>query len=94
MLAQRDRREEAAAQMSRAVEAAETTDFVFIRAQIGLLGAEVHALAGRAAEAESTAGAALHLLDAKEDVTAAARARERLDQVGIAIRLIGVGGRC
>jgi tetratricopeptide (TPR) repeat protein len=84
VLAQRDRREEAAAQMSRAVEAAETTDFVFIRAQIGLLGAEVHALAGRAAEAESTAGAALHLLDAKEDVTAAARARERLDQVGIA----------
>lgn len=43
VLAQRDRREEAAAQMSRAVEAAETTDFVFIRAQIGLLSAEVHA---------------------------------------------------
>ena len=85
VLAQQDRHEEAAAQMSQAVEAAEATDFVFIRAEIGLLSAEVHALAGRAAEAGSAAAAALRLYEAKEDVTAAARSRERLDQLGIAV---------
>jgi class 3 adenylate cyclase/tetratricopeptide (TPR) repeat protein len=85
VLAHQGRYDQAAEQMSRAVEVAETTDFVFIRAEIGLLSAEVHALSGRVAEAELAASAALRLLEAKEDVADAARTRERLDHLGIAV---------
>ena len=85
LLAHRGRHEEAAVQLSRAVEVAETTDFFFVRAEVGLLGAEIHALAGRAAEGESAAIAVLRLYESKEDVTAVARTRERLNRLGIAV---------
>jgi class 3 adenylate cyclase/tetratricopeptide (TPR) repeat protein len=69
----------------RAVEDADETDFVENRAQSRLLLAESLLAAGRAAEASSLAGTALSILDAKGDVTKAARVRERLEQLGLGV---------
>jgi len=79
------RHDEAAALLARALEAADSTDFVFVRAESRLVGAEVHALAGRAAEAAELARAGLALLEAKGDVTAAAQWRRRLSEIDLVV---------
>ncbi|MEP7224455.1 MAG: adenylate/guanylate cyclase domain-containing protein, partial [Actinomycetota bacterium] len=85
LLAHQNRHEEAVARMRDALALVDTTDFVFDRAEVRLLYAEVLALAGRASEAAESATEAIALLEKKGDVTAAARARERLDDLGIRV---------
>jgi class 3 adenylate cyclase/tetratricopeptide (TPR) repeat protein len=79
------RHDEAATLLARALEAADSTDFVFVRAESRLVGAEVHALAGRDAEAAELARAGLGLLEAKGDVTAAAQWRRRLSEIDLVV---------
>jgi len=83
LLAQRGSHDEADLRARRAVELAETTDFFEIRAWARLMLAETLALAGRMDEASEQAAEGLAHYDAKGDVTGAARARERLDVLGI-----------
>jgi tetratricopeptide (TPR) repeat protein len=83
LLAHQDRHEEAMAAMRNVLELVDTTDFVEARADVRLLCAEVLALAGRATEAADSGTEAIAILERKGDVTAAARARERLDDLGI-----------
>jgi len=85
LLAHQGRHEEAVTRMRNALELVDTTDFVFDRADVRLLHAEVLVLAGRAAEAAESATEAIAILEKKGDVTAAARARERLDDLGVPI---------
>ena len=84
LLSRDDRHEEAEACIDRALEAVETTDFFFARADVRLLHAEALSRAGEAAAASRAAAFVLALFDEKGDITGAARARERLDQLGIA----------
>jgi class 3 adenylate cyclase/tetratricopeptide (TPR) repeat protein len=77
--------EEAERQCRRAVELADETDFVINRGETRLLLAESLLRARRDPEAVRLAREALSLLDAKGDMTGAARARERLDALGIAL---------
>jgi class 3 adenylate cyclase len=85
VLAREDRREEARALLARAVEQVETSDFFFARAEVGLLHAETQSREGEHAAAARSAAHALGILDDKGDITGAARARERLDRLGIAV---------
>ena len=96
VLAHEGRHEEAEALLGRAVER-RRDDRLLLRAcrRRGSCIAEVLVARGRAeAAASAAARSALALLDDKGDVTGAARARERLDELGIATRLIAVAGRC
>jgi class 3 adenylate cyclase/tetratricopeptide (TPR) repeat protein len=83
LLAHRGRHEEADAMMRRALEGTEKTDFFFARADVHLLHAEMLSLAGDAAASGRAAAIALGIFDEKGDLTGAARARERLEEVGI-----------
>lgn len=83
LLAQRGGHDEADVRARRAVELAETTDFFEIRAWARLMLAETLALAGRIGQASEEAAAGLAHHDAKDDVTGASRARERLAELGI-----------
>ena len=68
----------------RALEMAETTDFVFARAWMRVLLADTLVRSDQPAAASDLAAEALAMLDAKGDVTGAARFREHLDRLGIA----------
>ena len=70
-----------------AVSIADTTDDVFLRSGARLDLAEVQLRAGRTSEALSLVREALELLDRKEAVLPAARARERFAEL-----LAGVEG--
>ena len=63
----------------------ERDDFFVTRAWARLMLAETLALAGRMSEASEEAAAGLAHYDAKGDVTGAARARERLERLGIEV---------
>ncbi|MGH2725682.1 MAG: hypothetical protein ACRDKS_01775, partial [Actinomycetota bacterium] len=80
-----DRHEEADALLRHALDRVETTDYYFVRAEIPLLHAETLVRAGQAVAASRTAALGIGFLDEKGDVAGAARARERLDQLGIAL---------
>ncbi len=84
LLARDGRREEAEGLVRRAIDRAETTDFFFARAAVRLLHAETLTLAGEPAAASRAAALAIRLLDEKGDLAGEARARERLDDLGIA----------
>jgi class 3 adenylate cyclase len=79
------RHEEAGELLRRALELVEITDFFFARSAIRLLQAEAQVRAGDADQAARSAADAVALLDEKGDLTGAARARERIDELGIAI---------
>ena len=68
-----------------ALTRADTTDYFFARAESRLFFAEAVSLAGNAGEAATWAADGLALLDAKGDLTGAARARERLAEIGIEV---------
>ncbi len=85
LLSQEGRHEEAEASIRRAVDAVETTDFFFARADVRLLHAETLSAADEAETASRAAAFALGLFDEKGDITGAARARERLDALGIEV---------
>jgi tetratricopeptide (TPR) repeat protein len=85
LLSQQGRHDEAAVLLRRAVEALEKTDFFFARADVMLMHAEALSLAGDALGASSAAALGLAVLQDKGDVTGAARARERLAEVGIEV---------
>ena len=85
LLALRGSHDEAEGHARRAVALADTTDFYFARAWSRLMLAETLALAGRMAEAVSEAATGLAHYEAKGDVTGAARARDRLAKLGIAV---------
>ena len=86
--------EEASALARHALERADTTDFYFARAESRLFLAEATSLAGkrRGSCSVGRGGARAARCEGRRD--RAARARERLDELGIAARLIVVGGRC
>jgi tetratricopeptide (TPR) repeat protein len=77
--------EEASALARTAVQRADTTDYYFARAESRLFLAEAMSLAGNAGEAVTSAAEGLVLFDAKGDLTGGARARERLDELGIVV---------
>jgi class 3 adenylate cyclase/tetratricopeptide (TPR) repeat protein len=83
LLSVEGRHDEADSLLRRAVDAVETTDFFFARADVQRLYAEALLRAGDPRAASHTATRALDLLDEKGDITGAARARERLDGIGI-----------
>jgi class 3 adenylate cyclase/tetratricopeptide (TPR) repeat protein len=83
--AREGRHEEAETSVHRALELAETTDFFEARAWARLMVAETLALGGRSPEAVEAAAEALAIHEAKGDVTGAARARERLVELGIQV---------
>ena len=85
LLARRGRHEEADEHARRAVALVETTDFSEARAWARLMLAETLALAGRMNEAAEEAATGLAHYDAKGDATGAARARERLADLGIEV---------
>jgi tetratricopeptide (TPR) repeat protein len=69
----------------RAVEHMKGGDFYDTRALAHRYQAEVLALAGRTREAEEEAATALAIREAKGDVTGAAREREILERLGLAV---------
>ena len=85
LLSQQGRHEEADVLLRRAVEGVQQTDFFFARADVQLLFAEVLARAGDASAASQAAALAVVYLEDKGDITGAARARERIDRLGIVI---------
>ncbi|HEU0248958.1 MAG TPA: adenylate/guanylate cyclase domain-containing protein [Gaiellaceae bacterium] len=85
LLSRDDRHEEADALLRHAADRVETTDYYFVRAEIPLLHAETLFRAGQAVAASRTAALGIGFLDEKGDVAGAARARERLDELGIAL---------
>jgi tetratricopeptide (TPR) repeat protein len=85
ILSHADRHHEADMLLQRAVEGVERTDFFFARADVHLMHGEALSLAGDAAAAAREAAFALTLFDEKGDLTGGARARERLDELGIAL---------
>ena len=84
LLALAGRHDEAEVLLRGAVDAVETTDFFFARADVHRLHAEAMARAGDATGASRTGTFALSLLDEKGDATGAALLRERFDGLGIA----------
>jgi tetratricopeptide (TPR) repeat protein len=85
VLAIEGRYDEAESLLRSAGDRVEATDFFFARAEIPLLHAEALLQADDAKAAGEEAALGLDVLDKKGDLTGAARARERLDEVGIAI---------
>jgi len=83
--ARRGEHADAEARSSRSVELAETTDHYEVRGMARLFRAEALQLAGRADEASVEAAAGLAHFDTKGDVSGAARARERLAELGIRV---------
>jgi hypothetical protein len=81
--ASEDRLTEAEAAGRRALEMAEATDYFFARAWVRLMLAATLAKSDRSAEARALAAESLAILDAKGDLTCAARYREHLDRLGI-----------
>jgi hypothetical protein len=77
--------EEADARGRQTIARADTTDYYFARAESRLFLAEAVALAGKADEASAWAEAGLAVFEEKGDVTAAARARERLVEIGVEV---------
>ena len=63
----------------------EATDFFFARSEVQLLHAETLSRAGDPAAASRAATVGIAFLDEKGDITGAARARERLDVLGIEV---------
>lgn len=80
-----DGRHEADALLRHAVERVETTDYYFVRGEIPLFHAETLSRAGEAGAASRAAALGIGFFDEKGDVAGAARARERLDELGIAL---------
>ena len=85
LLALDGRHEEAAVSLRRAIDRAETTDFYFARSDVRLMHAETLLRAGDEAAASRAAGIGLRFLEDKGDTAGAARARARLDELGIAL---------
>jgi len=85
LLSHADRHEEAEALLQSALQRVETTDFVWARSTVRLWHTETLCRAGESAEAARSAARAVALLDDKEDLTGAARSRERLAELGIEI---------
>jgi len=85
LLAHDGRLHEALPLVWRAFKQAETTDFFDVRSEIRLFVAEVVALNRQPCDATKLVQEALDILDAKGDVTGAARARERIAQLGITV---------
>ncbi len=83
LLSHDGRHEEAEERLRAAVERAQTTDFYFVRSEIPLFHAETLFRAGQTSEASLAAAVGLGFLDEKGDIAGAARARERLDALGI-----------
>ena len=81
--ASEDRLTEAEDEGRRALDKAETTDYFFMRAWVRLLLADTLRRNDREAEASGLGSEALAILDAKGDLTGAARYRERLEKLGI-----------
>jgi hypothetical protein len=65
------------------VELADTTDYAYARPVAHSYCAETLALGGKTPEAVDHATTAMEILDAKGNVTLAARLRERLVAVGV-----------
>jgi tetratricopeptide (TPR) repeat protein len=84
VLAHEGRHEEAGVLLGDAVDRCRHTDYYFLRAGLALYQAEALSLAGEVAAASRSAVLGLGFLDEKGDVAGAARARERLDDLGIA----------
>jgi class 3 adenylate cyclase len=78
LLARRGDHAAAADLAEKAVQAAEGTDFTFLRGFAFEHAAEVAALGGRDADAEMAYGRAIDIYEAKGDVANAARVRQRL----------------
>jgi hypothetical protein len=85
LLAREGLHEEASVLARTALMRADTTDYYFARAESRLFLAEATALAGNAGEAAAWAAEGLALFTAKGDLTGAARTRDRLDDLGIAL---------
>ncbi len=85
LLALEDRHEEADALVRSALDRVETIDFFFARSKIRLLHAESLARAGKESDASRAASVGVEILEEKGDVAGAARARERLDELGIEV---------
>ena len=83
LLAHDGRLVEAEAAGRRAVDLADTTDYVYARPLAHSYFAEALALAGKRDEALEHARVAIEILDAKGNVMLAARLRERLAAVGL-----------
>jgi tetratricopeptide (TPR) repeat protein len=83
VLAHEGRHEEGEASGRRAVELADTTDYVYARPAAHSYLAETLALGGKTPEAVEHATTAMEILDAKGNVMLAARLRERLAAVGV-----------
>ena len=79
------RHEEADALHRSALDRVETTDFFFARSEIRFLHSESLSRSGNASDASRAATIGLAILEEKGDVAGAARARERLDELGIEI---------
>jgi hypothetical protein len=69
----------------RALERAEATDYFFMRSWVRLLLADTLRRSGRDGDARTLASEGLAILDAKGDLTGAARYRDRLDRLGVAL---------
>jgi class 3 adenylate cyclase/tetratricopeptide (TPR) repeat protein len=85
LLSHEERHEEADALLRGALDRSRTTDYYFVRAEIPLFHAEVLSRAGDAEGAARSAAHGLGFLEAKGDVAGLARARERLDRLGIVL---------
>ena len=85
LCARRGQPAEAEERVRRALAVAETTDFYWLRGTARLFLSEALALAGRVDEASEEAAVGLAHFDAKGDIASAARARERLDDLGIPV---------
>jgi class 3 adenylate cyclase/tetratricopeptide (TPR) repeat protein len=85
LLSHEERHEEADALLRGALDRSRTTDYYFVRAEIPLFHAEVLSRAGDAEGAARSAAHGLGFLEAKADVAGLARARERLDRLGIVL---------
>jgi tetratricopeptide (TPR) repeat protein len=85
VLARRGSTEEALARLARALELVETTDYAFTRAEVRFYTADAHARLGHPDEAAAAARDALAILDEKGDLAMAARIRERLGALGVAL---------
>jgi class 3 adenylate cyclase/tetratricopeptide (TPR) repeat protein len=86
LLAREGRHDEAAARARQALERADATDYNFARAEARVFLAETCLLAGNVEEAATWAADGLAVFRAKGDLTGAARARERVRELGIEVR--------
>ena len=85
VLARRGKFDEAEKRARSALERSHAIDFTEGRAFVRAFRAEMLALAGRTEEAAAAARDGLSIRQAKGDVTAATRERERLSEFGIDI---------